>query len=329
MEMHQIRYFLAVTRTLNFTRAAEECNVAQPSLTRAIKQLEAELGGDLFRRERPAAQLTELGQRMEPLLKQCFEAATGARALATSFKGGKIGTLRIAIANAVDIALLIPHLNQLKRMFSTLEFRLLRGSSKDIGEYLKTGEAELGIAVEIDQDWDRLDSWPLFTEGFDLVVNEKHPLASRGDVGFDDGFFNAEFWCLPQDGSTELRLIEINGRAAACFSELYRGCLDVSHLSALVDVAGGTFPRALQRPNGRVGGQFNLLSFGRGRAHEFLDFEAAREFPEVVPFREPEEEIEPVSEFGTVLGQFELFGASYEEIHARAQGIRGRLLRKG
>ena len=57
MEMHQVRYFLAVARVLNFTRAADECNVTQPSLTRAIKQLEAELGGDLFRRERPAAEL--------------------------------------------------------------------------------------------------------------------------------------------------------------------------------------------------------------------------------------------------------------------------------
>src|SRR2546430_15006048 len=86
MEMHQVRYFLAVARLLNFTRAAEECNVTQPSLTRAIKQLEAEMGGDLFRRERPAAQLTELGQRMHPLLQQCYDAASGARMLASSFK---------------------------------------------------------------------------------------------------------------------------------------------------------------------------------------------------------------------------------------------------
>ena len=41
MEMHQVRYFLAVARVLNFTRAADECNVTQPSLTQAIKQLEA------------------------------------------------------------------------------------------------------------------------------------------------------------------------------------------------------------------------------------------------------------------------------------------------
>src|SRR6266536_3437485 len=141
MEMHQVRYFLAVARVLNFTRAADECNVTQPSLTRAIKQLESELGGDLFRRERPAAQLTELGLRMHPLLKQCFEAASGARALATSFKGGKVGTLRIAIADAVDLSLLIPHLEQLKRLFNTLEFKLLRGNSKQIAEYLKKGEA--------------------------------------------------------------------------------------------------------------------------------------------------------------------------------------------
>src|SRR5215216_1657080 len=86
MEMHQVRYFLAVTRTLNFTRAAEECNVAQPSLTRAIKQLEAELGGDLFRRERPRAIMTELGERMLPLLRQCYDSAISARTLASSIK---------------------------------------------------------------------------------------------------------------------------------------------------------------------------------------------------------------------------------------------------
>ena len=66
MEMHQVRYFLATVSELNFTKAAEKSNVTQPSLTRAIKQLEDELGGDLFRRERPQAQLTELGQRMYP-----------------------------------------------------------------------------------------------------------------------------------------------------------------------------------------------------------------------------------------------------------------------
>ncbi|VIO70025.1 LysR family transcriptional regulator [Bradyrhizobium ivorense] len=186
MEMHQVRYFLAVARLLNFTRAADECNVTQPSLTRAIKQLEAELGGDLFRRERPAAQLTELGQHMLPLLQQCYDAASGARVLASSFKSGEIGALRIALSHAIDLSLLTPHLDQIKRQFNRLEFHFLRGNSAEVAKYLKSGEAELGIAAELGADWDRLDTWPLFTEDFDLVTSKRHPLAARDRVAFDD-----------------------------------------------------------------------------------------------------------------------------------------------
>jgi DNA-binding transcriptional LysR family regulator len=186
MEMHQVRYFLAVARLLNFTRAANDSNVTQPSLTRAIKQLEAELGGDLFRRERPAAQLTELGQRMLPLLQQCYDAAAGARMLASSFKSGEIGALRIALTHSIDLTLLIPHLDQIKRQFNRLEFRFLRGNSEEVVEYLKSGEAELGIAAELGSDWDRLDTWPLFTEDFHLVVSKRHPLAGHDHVAIDD-----------------------------------------------------------------------------------------------------------------------------------------------
>ncbi|OAF03603.1 transcriptional regulator [Bradyrhizobium centrolobii] len=186
MEMHQVRYFLAVAQLLNFTRAAEECNVTQPSLTRAIKQLEAELGGDLFRRERPAAQLTELGQRMHPLLKQCYDAAVGARSLASSFKSGEIGALRIALTHSVDLTLLIPHLKQIKRQFNRLELRFLRGTSREISDFLRKGEAELGIAADIDEAWERLDVWPLFTETFELVVNREHRLADRSTIELDD-----------------------------------------------------------------------------------------------------------------------------------------------
>jgi DNA-binding transcriptional LysR family regulator len=186
MEMHQVRYFLAVARLLNFTRAADDCNVTQPSLTRAIKQLEAELGGDLFRRERPAAQLTELGLRMHPLLKQCYVAAVGARQLASSFKSGEVGALRIALTHSVDLSLLIPHLDQIKRLFNRLEFRFLRGNSREVGEFLKKGEAELGIAAELDEEWERLDTWPLFTEDFQLIVNGRHPFAGRRDISFED-----------------------------------------------------------------------------------------------------------------------------------------------
>jgi DNA-binding transcriptional LysR family regulator len=186
MEMHQVRYFLAVARALNFTRAAEECHVAQPSLTRAIRQLEGELGGDLFRRERPQAQLTELGQRMLPLLKQCYDSAISARSLASAIKKGEVGSLRLAVAQTIDPSLVTPHVVELGKLFQGLELKILRGNGEEVLGYLKQGDVELGIAAEIGDEWERLDSWPLFTEDFHLLVNSMHAFAPRPSVSVDE-----------------------------------------------------------------------------------------------------------------------------------------------
>jgi DNA-binding transcriptional LysR family regulator len=186
MEMHQVRYFLAVARTRNFTRAADECHVAQPSLTRAIKQLEDELGGDLFRRERPHAQLTELGQRMRPLLQQCYDSAVSAKSLASSVRAGEVGALRLALSRTIDLDLLLPHVIELNDHFRGLELKLPRGTASDVAEFLKRGEAELGMSATLDQGWDRFDCWPLFTEGFQLIVSGEHPLAGKDVVALGD-----------------------------------------------------------------------------------------------------------------------------------------------
>lgn len=85
MEMHQIRYFLAVAEELNFTRAAECRNVSQPSLTCAIKLLEKELGGPLFHRERANTHLSELGRTVHPHLAQVYEQAQTAKREAKDF----------------------------------------------------------------------------------------------------------------------------------------------------------------------------------------------------------------------------------------------------
>ena len=73
MEMAQIRYVLAAARQLNFTKAAEACNVSQPALTKGIRALEAELGAELFHREGRRILLTEFGRSMLPHLTQIAE----------------------------------------------------------------------------------------------------------------------------------------------------------------------------------------------------------------------------------------------------------------
>lgn len=186
MEMHQVRYFLAVARVLNFTRAAEECHVAQPSLTRAIKQLEDELGGELFRRERNFTHLTEFGQRMRPLLQQCFDSATAAKSLATSLKSGVLAPLPIGISQALNLGILVPHLLELTRAFKGLELRFVRGGPSMLAEQLKMGDVELVVSGPLGEEWERLECWKLFKEPYCLVVGEHHRLAQKQKVHQDD-----------------------------------------------------------------------------------------------------------------------------------------------
>ena len=180
MEMQQVRYFLAVARTLNFTRAAEECNVTQPALTRAIKQLEDELGGELIRREGRNSHLTDLGNRMQPLLQQCYDSAISAKSLATKLKKGEVASLAIAVSWTLDIDLLLGPLRELVKSFPGLQLRLRRGDAAAIAAMLKNGDVELAVGGALDE-WDRLDSWPMFTESFGVLVGASHKLA-EGDM---------------------------------------------------------------------------------------------------------------------------------------------------
>lgn len=186
MEMHQIRYFLAVARTLNFTRAAEECNVAQPSLTRAIKNLEVELGGELFRRERASSHMTNLGRSMLPMLTRSYDSAAAAKSQAKSLKKGLSSTIRIALSQTVDFVLVADALTELDRAFPGVQLTCQRGSTAEILQAMRAGEFELVMSGPMSETWDRLDSWPLFSESFDLLVANNHRLAKRPKIDLRD-----------------------------------------------------------------------------------------------------------------------------------------------
>lgn len=179
MEMQQIRYFLALARTLNFTRAAEECHVTQPALTRAIQALEAELGGPLLRRERQHSHLTELGRRMVPLMQRCYDSALAAKDLAQAVRKSDLAPLSIALSQTVNPELFMRPIAELFRAFRGFQLRLLQGDSSRILQSLKDGDADVAIAGPLADEWERLDHWPLFEENFDLALHQDLPIAGQ------------------------------------------------------------------------------------------------------------------------------------------------------
>lgn len=196
MEMQQVRYFISVAKTLNFTRAAEECCVTQPALTRAIKLLEFELGGDLIRREGRHTHLTDLGNKMLPMLRQCHEAAIAAKTLAKAVSRGEVSSLSIAVARSLDSALIMGPLQEMYPAFPGIQIKLKRGNASEIAGMLKSGEVDIAMGGPLGETWDRLEAWPMFSESFGLVVGSGHALAMRNDVELDVELIREEQFLL-------------------------------------------------------------------------------------------------------------------------------------
>ena len=110
MELHQLRYFLAVARTRNFSRAAEQCRVAQPSLSQQIMKLEGELEERLFERTKREVSLTPVIRSVLPssesskMLTKSSDSVCATNAAACSSRVSKSTPLSAAWPNAATAA---------------------------------------------------------------------------------------------------------------------------------------------------------------------------------------------------------------------------------
>lgn len=187
MEMHQVRYFLAVCEHLNFTRAAEHCNVAQPSLTRAIKLLEDELGGPLFHRERANTHLTELGQMVRPHLTEVYERTQAVKREALDFGKLKRVKLRLGIMCTISPIMLVELITALQSRHPGMELHLADGAASELDKRLKEGDLEGAIYCDPNGIEDeRLHRLVLFREQMMIVMAPTHRLANQPEVRMAD-----------------------------------------------------------------------------------------------------------------------------------------------
>jgi DNA-binding transcriptional LysR family regulator len=177
VELHQVRYFVTLCKTLNFTRAAEACNVTQPALTRAIQRLEDELGGSLFQRERSLTQLTELGRLMRPLLEQAIAAAEAAKENATRFRRSELATLRIGLPPTISAGIITAPLREIFRRIPALAIELKMAEPDRLADLLLQGEADAALLDDSIALPDRLDTWLLFSEGYQVAFAPSHRFA--------------------------------------------------------------------------------------------------------------------------------------------------------
>ena len=182
MELHEIRYFLALSRTLNFTKAAEACHISQPALTRAIRKLEDELGGLLFSRERNNTHLTELGRLIEPHLTEVLAREGQAKQAAARFLTLEKANLAIGVMCTIAPLQFIGFLGRFRADHPGIEVTLLESVPSRLCDLLVTGELDVALMARPDGFAMPLQAHPLYSERFVVACSAGHRFATRGEI---------------------------------------------------------------------------------------------------------------------------------------------------
>lgn len=172
MELHQVRYFLAACQTLNFTRAAEQCDVAVSSLARAIGKLEEELGGQLFRRERHLTHLTDLGRLMQGHLGAAQAATEAARQEAARHTAAET-RLRIGMISTMSSAHLVEYLRALSARAPELDLDIWESHCEELAEALENSELDIAL-MSFPKYGERFRALPLYREPYLVAFSPGH-----------------------------------------------------------------------------------------------------------------------------------------------------------
>jgi len=186
MELTQVSYFINLAETLNFTAAARLSGVSQPSLTRAIRRLEEELGGPLIYRDGKNSRLTGLGQDVEAEFRRMVVAMKSVRDHSENWAMGRHRVLDVAVAPTIGPNEFTAFFESALAEAPAVEIRLhsLR-SSQDTSEIL-SGKYHACILPRETRPDRKLDVQPLFRERFVLGCSANHPLTAGKIVRGED-----------------------------------------------------------------------------------------------------------------------------------------------
>lgn len=197
MELHQLRYLVAVGRTGNFSRAAEQCHVAQPSLSQQIAKLEAEIGERLFDRLKTCARPTAAGQALIRRAGRILAEVDAAQRDAAEVRGLARGQVAVGALPTIAPYFLPRVLPDFRRRFPGIELVIHEDTTARLLQLLTACELDLAIASLPIAD-DRMATASLFNEELRVALPPGHRLAGRRRLDVAD--LESERFILLQEG---------------------------------------------------------------------------------------------------------------------------------
>ena len=185
MELHQLRYFVAVADEGNFSRAAAKVRVAQPSLSQQIRKLEAEIGQPLFDRLPRSVVLTEAGRCLLDYARQILASIGDARRCVDEFKGKIAGDVAVGAIPTIAPYVLPELVVTFQNHYPDVTLHIVEDATERIVRRIETGELDVALASTC-QKSPTLRIEHLGNEPLLALVPEGHPLAKQTVITFDD-----------------------------------------------------------------------------------------------------------------------------------------------
>ncbi|MFT3760955.1 LysR family transcriptional regulator [Thauera sp.] len=181
MELRHLRFFVVLAEELHFTRAAERLHIEQPPLSRAIKELEDELGAILFDRDRRGTRLTPAGSAFLQDVRRVFSALEQARENVKAIAAGLQGSLRIAVSDGTVDQRLSAFLAHCREEEPEIEIRLAEVPLSEQLRGLRSGDFTIGFAhtAEVGEE---IIAEPIWHDPLILAVPARHPLLAHKEV---------------------------------------------------------------------------------------------------------------------------------------------------
>ncbi len=185
MEMHQLRYVVAVARTRNFSRAAEQCHVSQPSLSQQIHKLEDELGERLFDRMKRQARLTSHGETFLPRAVRILEEADAAKREAADAASLLRGKVTVGVLPTIAPYLLPGVMTTFIQKFPGVQIVVQEDTTARLVKLLLACDIDFALASRPIRDA-RLEVRELCSEELLLALPPRHPLIRKRTVSAND-----------------------------------------------------------------------------------------------------------------------------------------------
>lgn len=182
MDIRQLEYFVEVAKQCSFTKAAAILHVSQPSLSKAIQQIESELGVPLFYRSAKQLELTDAGEAVLVNAMGVLEAFQNLRAELIDVMDLKKGIIRIGIPPIVGAEFFSKLISLYKERYPYIEIRLTEVGTKSIRQLIVDGELDIGLVCSATSPNEFLETTKFLEDPLYLIVHDSHPLATQSSV---------------------------------------------------------------------------------------------------------------------------------------------------